>query len=343
MAESVSGGVVAPTAAARVSHDRLPDIGSLLVTAQGEECSMLGTVDDLDQSKLHVVDVGGIPTRYYEAGAGIPLILLHGGHFGFVDALDTWSLNLEDLAQSYHVYALDRLGQGHTGAPLSDGDYTQEAALRHALAWLDALGLSSAYLVGHSRGGFLAAQIALERPQIALGLVVINSATLAPEAEDPALACGAYMASLLDSHRGEWTAEELRAEPEANFVRKEYITDEYIERYLTMVRLPSFREAEAKMRDGLADAVFFPSLNLARKQCLEVIDERGLPCRTLIVWSGADRAAPVREIGYPLYDRVRVSTKDAHLHVFNRAGHYTYREYPTQFDTLLRAFFSSSG
>jgi pimeloyl-ACP methyl ester carboxylesterase len=313
-----------------------------LVAFGGEESGVSRIVDDLDESKLHVVNVAGIPTRYYEAGSGIPVVFLHGGHFGFVDSLDTWSLNLEDLAQTYHVYALDRPGQGHTGAPLSDDDYTQEATLRHALAWLDAVGLSGAYLVGHSRGGFLAAQIALERPGLPLGLVVISSATLAPEAEDPAFACGAYMSSLLDTHQGEWTAEDLRVEPEANFVHKEYITDEYIGRYLTMVRLPSFREAEAKMRAGLADSVFFPSLNLARKKSLEVIDEQGLPCRTLIVWSADDRAAPVAEIGYPLYDRVRARTKDADLHVFNRAGHYPYREYPVQFGALLRAFISSA-
>ena len=71
-------------------------------------------VDTLDSQKIRFVDVDGIRTRYYEDGAGEPLVLFHGGHFGEWYSLDCWSLNLADLAKHFHVYAVDKLGQGST-------------------------------------------------------------------------------------------------------------------------------------------------------------------------------------------------------------------------------------
>ena len=74
-------------------------------------------VDGLDTSKLHFVNINGIRTRYYEDGTGETLLLLCGGGIGSHYSLDGWSLNLPDLAKYFHVYALDRLGQGHTDPP----------------------------------------------------------------------------------------------------------------------------------------------------------------------------------------------------------------------------------
>ena len=35
-------------------------------------------VDTLDRQKIKFVDVNGVRTRYYEDGAGEPLVLIHG-------------------------------------------------------------------------------------------------------------------------------------------------------------------------------------------------------------------------------------------------------------------------
>ena len=117
--------------------------------------------DGLDQARIRSIDVQGVRTRYYEAGAGEPLVLLHGGHFGFIDSLDCWSLNFAGLAEHFHVYAPDKLGQGFTDNPKSDADYTFEALLRHTVGWFRALGISGAHVLGHSRGGLLVAALAL--------------------------------------------------------------------------------------------------------------------------------------------------------------------------------------
>src|SRR3989442_12852448 len=102
-----------------------------------------GPRDTLDQTKLRQVNVDGVPTRYYDEGSGDPLVLLHGGHPGFIDSLDTWSLNLKGLAQHFRVYALDKIGQGFTGNPSRDEDYTQDVTTRHAIRWMEILDIRS--------------------------------------------------------------------------------------------------------------------------------------------------------------------------------------------------------
>ena len=61
-------------------------------------------------------------TRYYEAGVGDPLVLIHGGQFATVSSLDCWSRNLEALAGRFRVIAFDRLGEGFTDNPKTGAD-----------------------------------------------------------------------------------------------------------------------------------------------------------------------------------------------------------------------------
>jgi 2-hydroxy-6-oxo-6-(2'-carboxyphenyl)-hexa-2,4-dienoate hydrolase len=105
--------------------------------------------DTLDASKVKFIDVDGVRTRYYEDGAGEPLILLYGGAFG-EGGLETWSRNLPGLAQHFHVFALDKLGQGQTDNPRSDEEYTFDALLKHTIAWVKAVGIEKAHVLGHS-------------------------------------------------------------------------------------------------------------------------------------------------------------------------------------------------
>ena len=131
------------------------------------------------------IDVEGIRTRVHEDGSGQTLMLLHGGQFGMFSSLDSWSLNLPSLAESFQVVAIDKLGQGHTDNPKSDDDYTFEAMYDHMLAAIDALGLENIVLLGHSRGGLPAVRIAIERPRLVNKLIIVDSNTASP---DPAMA-----------------------------------------------------------------------------------------------------------------------------------------------------------
>ena len=63
------------------------------------------------------VDVKGTNTRYFEAGEGETMLLVHGGQFGGGASAEDWFLNFDALAESFHVYALDKTGQGYSDRP----------------------------------------------------------------------------------------------------------------------------------------------------------------------------------------------------------------------------------
>jgi pimeloyl-ACP methyl ester carboxylesterase len=80
------------------------------------------------------VEVLGIRTRYFEAGSGAPLVLLHGGNFGGIlsaDCAANFDRNIEGLSSCARVIAVDRLGQGLTDNPVRLQDYTMTTVVAH--------------------------------------------------------------------------------------------------------------------------------------------------------------------------------------------------------------------
>lgn len=290
--------------------------------------------DRLDPSGVRHVDVCGIHTRYYEAGEGEPLVLLHGGQFGFVSSLDDWSLNLPGLAERFHVYALDRLGQGYTDNPRGD-DFTFVAVLDHIRGFLDVLGIRRAHFVGHSRGALPVAYLAFEHPELVASAVIVDSSTLAPE--NPRNPSGRFYADVARRMSpGPPTLASTRIYPEALSRSADHLSDDYVGRLFDVARLPKTAEAQRKM-GTLNERVWLPSLDRARQRMVNLIEEEGLPVPTLVVWGFDDPSAPLF-LGTDLFERICRRTAQAELHVLNRAGHYSYREQPHAFNRLLASF-----
>ena len=90
------------------------------------------------------VDVQGIRTRYFEAGEGPPLVLVHGGQAGGSNNnAQKWEDIFPLLAEYYRVIALDRLAQAGTDNLPAAGDYADYFArdAAHLENFLDALEL----------------------------------------------------------------------------------------------------------------------------------------------------------------------------------------------------------
>lgn len=292
--------------------------------------------DTLDPQRIRFVEVDGIRTRYYEAGAGEPLVLVHGGQFGPGYSLDSWSMNLHVLARSFHVYALDRLGQGHTDNPKSDDAYTFEALFQHFRGFLEAVGVRGAHFVGHSRGGLPIARLALEHPQLVRTLVIVDSSTLAPE--DPQFPSGAFYGDIARRMPpGPPTREAVRLEPAAQSYSTRHVGDDFVGRLLEIALLPKTQEAQRRMA-ALGERVWTPSLNRARADALRMIDQHGLPVPTLVIWAFNDVSAPMGVHGLPLFQRIAAKTPHSEFHVLNQSGHYVFREQPTAFNRLVQSF-----
>jgi pimeloyl-ACP methyl ester carboxylesterase len=93
-----------------------------------------------------------------EAGAGPPLLFLHGA--GGVPA---WDGALPHLARAFHVYAPLLPGFGRsTGLEYLDDQWD---LFLHGFDVMEALGIERPYVVGESMGGWIAAEMAALRPK----------------------------------------------------------------------------------------------------------------------------------------------------------------------------------
>jgi 3-oxoadipate enol-lactonase len=114
------------------------------------------------------LDVAGA-SLYYEAEGHISapaVLLIHAG----VATLRMWDPQIAALAKKHYVIRFDTRGYGETeteDVPFSDVD--------DALALLDHLGIVRATVVGCSRGGRIALDLAVEHPARVAGLVTIGS------------------------------------------------------------------------------------------------------------------------------------------------------------------------
>ena len=127
-------------------------------------------------AKSGYIDIHGVNTHYYEAGAGEALILLHGAGAG-ADSFGNWRGCLTRFAEHYHVYAVDMIGFGCTDKlDPADYSYTQQARNEHIIAVIETLGLNSVNLIGNSMGGCTSMGVAIERPDLVNKLVLMGSA-----------------------------------------------------------------------------------------------------------------------------------------------------------------------
>lgn len=113
------------------------------------------------------VRVGRWRLRFRDAGKGPPIVLVHG--LGV--SADYWWRNGAPLAAAGHrVLAPDLPGFGRTAGPDDGLSVTDQAAA--LVAWLDALRLPPATLVGHSLSCQTVMELAVRRPERVAGLVL---------------------------------------------------------------------------------------------------------------------------------------------------------------------------
>ncbi len=280
-------------------------------------------------------DVAGVRTRYFREGAGTPVVLLHGGSFGARDAVCTawdWAPVFGRLAEGFDVVAPDRLGQGFTGQPLRDADYTMDASVQHTAALLKSLGKGPYHLVGHSRGGYVAARLALEYPELARTCTIISSGTLAPGIGRNHIVLRNLPLPLFSRESQRWALERYSFDPK--------IVDEpWLDDGVAAAKTEGHKLAVRKMQEeGLERSQFTPQLGRQRGETRRWILDRGMPCPTLLVWGLNDPTADL-DNGKFLLEMLMRKQRQSEFRLFNRAGHFVFREQPAAFARMFQHYF----
>ena len=119
------------------------------------------------------IRVGDVDLAVLEAGAGgRPLLLVHG----FTGAKEDFAWHVDDLAEAgWHVVAPDNRGHGSSAKP--DDGYTFDHFAGDVLGLADALGWDRFALLGHSLGGVIVQQVALQAEDRLTALVLMDTTT----------------------------------------------------------------------------------------------------------------------------------------------------------------------
>ena len=143
---------------------------------------------------------GEIALSYEICGAGPPVVLLHGW---CCDRSFMTPLFVHFLAKHHSVVAVDLRGHGWSDKP--GGSYSIEMFADDLGALCAELGLEKPILVGHSMGGMIVFELAVQHPALASAVVMID----APVAMSLSV-CNS-LRGLLDGLRGPDYRRELQA------------------------------------------------------------------------------------------------------------------------------------
>ena len=122
------------------------------------------------ETARRLAKVGPLTVHYEVAGKGPVVVLIHG----LSGSGRWWAYNVPVLAQHYQVYNVDLVGFGRSRG--------QRLVLREAgvwfTEWLQTVGITETHLVGHSMGGYIAAEVAMTLPDVVRRLVLVDALVL---------------------------------------------------------------------------------------------------------------------------------------------------------------------
>lgn len=260
--------------------------------------------DDEDQGpQYEFADTPAGKLRYAKRGSGgETTVLIHG----FGGDLDNWLFNIDALAEKATVFALDLPGHGQSVKALANPGLTAMTAALNG--FLDKLGVASAHLVGHSMGGAIAMQMALDHAKKVKSLTLICPSGLGPE-----------IGNYVDSFIAAQGRKDLKQVLETLFADKSLVSRQLVDDVLKYKRL-----------DGV-DALL-KSLNAAlfgggRQHDAPGSKLAGKLPPTLVIWGKSDEVIPAAHAH---------NLPGADVHILENAGHMVFMEKAGDVNALIK-------
>jgi pimeloyl-ACP methyl ester carboxylesterase len=145
----------------------------LLIAAPGGMAQETWTAQEGTKRLLNRALLDGIELEYEVRGTGEPVVLVHAGVFA-----DWFKPLLEEpaLTGRYRVVSYHRVGYAGSSRVAGPVSIAQQAA--HLRSLMRYLGIKRAHIVGHSSGGNIALQLALDAPDMVRSLALLEPALL---------------------------------------------------------------------------------------------------------------------------------------------------------------------
>ena len=266
------------------------------------------------------VTIEDLTIRYWEEGAGPPLLLIHG----LGASIETWAWNIEALAQNHRVIALDLPGFGKSSRPVRSDFYSLEYAGSFLRRFVSALShVDRLSIAGNSMGGILGIQLSLMYPELVEKLILVDSAGLGH---------AVHWATRLISV---WPIGELLMRPtrprieliaKTLLYRNELVTADFVDKMQELLSIPGTREAILNsLRSGVNLSGQFIALSETRL--------RKIMAPTPVIWGQEDGLFPVRQAEFALR-----AIPNCRAVVLREAGHAPQMDRPDIFNQLTVEF-----
>lgn len=263
--------------------------------------------NDVEFSTVHLAT--GPRLHYAEQGdrEGEAIVFLHA----YVDSWFSYSRVLPLLTPEYHAFALDQRGHGESGRPQCC--YTTDDYAADVDAFMEAVGIEEATIVGDSSGGLIAQRVALSYPHRLSRLLLIGSPITLVN-NKTVIEAGEEMLALTDPVSPEFVREFVLGT----------IHDPIPEEFLSRLVSESLKVPARVWRDYF-EGVVLTADDSAR------LGEIDAP--TLILWGELDALLPREE-----QERRAAAIPNATLKVYPETGHLAHWVRPEWVVRDLEAF-----
>jgi pimeloyl-ACP methyl ester carboxylesterase len=276
------------------------------------------------------IERDGVRVCWERHGDGDPTLLLLPA-WSIVHARQ-WKAQVPYLARRYRVLTFDGRGNGRSDRPPMAEAYDDDQYVADALAVLDATATDRVVLVGLSRGGRWAVELAAARPERVLGAMLI----------DPALP---FLAPLPREQASSFDEELDRTDGWAKFNRHYWLRDYrgFLEFFASQAFSESHSTKQTEDMVGWGLETSPETLTLtqlgaqpASREELEAILGR-VRCPVLVVHGGDDRVRP-HAVG-----AAAAELTGGTLVTVEGGGHCPQARHPVKVNLLIREFVESLG
>jgi pimeloyl-ACP methyl ester carboxylesterase len=133
-------------------------------------CSAATGADIESRVKHGYADSNGVKIHYATTGSGPLVVMIHG----FPDYWYTWRNQMDALADSYQVVAMDQRGYNLSDKPAGVENYDMRLLVGDVIAVIRHLRKEKAIIVGHDWGGAVAWTLAMSAPDYVDKLIILN-------------------------------------------------------------------------------------------------------------------------------------------------------------------------
>ena len=258
------------------------------------------------------IKLNDLKIRYFEAGKDNPnhILFIHG----LGSAADRWLDIPEKLSESYHTIAIDLPGFGFSDK--SDKlTYTIPEFRKIILNFMNKTKINDGKttIVGHSLGGYIAAEIAIEEKQMVEKLVLIDSSGML---NSPTSILEQYLKAALNP-----TKESVRKTFEKMVTDPKRVPEKLVESFIERINL---KNAKYAFESTLANSTS-TQIGLLRLKTIKA--------PTLILWGEVDNVIPC-EHSKIFHD----SIKELKMITIRDSGHAPFAEKPIQVYEILKKF-----